>query len=70
MPLSLPKASKVVVSSRYQPLGLRDLPFPEEPVINPYSDDPRKNGGIYAESAAKEAIEKSEIQSYISSRLS
>ncbi|MGB6430436.1 MAG: hypothetical protein WBF06_07605 [Candidatus Acidiferrales bacterium] len=60
MPLSIPRPGQVKVSSRYEPLGLRDLPFPTDPVINPYNDDPRKNGGIYAESAAKEAIEKFE----------
>jgi|SRR5882724_8797829 len=60
MPIVIPIRSQKAVSSRYEPLGLRDLPFPTDPVINPYNDDPRKNGGIYAESAAKEAIEKFE----------
>lgn len=53
MSLAIPRRSQVVVSSRYEPLGLRDLPFPTDPVINPYNDDPRRNGGIYAESAAR-----------------
>jgi hypothetical protein len=60
MPLAIPRRAQVAVSSRYEPLGLRDLPFPTDPVINPYNDDPRRNGGIYAESAAKEAINKFE----------
>lgn len=60
MPLVIPKGGKGATPSRYELLGLRDLPFPTEPVINPYSDDPRRNGGIYAESAAKEAIDKFE----------
>jgi hypothetical protein len=60
MPLNLPRRSQAVVSSRYEPLGLRDLPFPQEGFIDPYSDDPRRNGGIYAKSAAQEAIDKFE----------
>lgn len=60
MPLAIPRRGQVAVSSRYEPLGLRDLPFPTDPVINPYNDDPRRNGGIYAESAAEEAISKFE----------
>lgn len=60
MPFAIPRRGQIAVSSRYEPLGLRDLPFPTDPVINPYNDDPRRNGGIYAESAAEEAIDKFE----------
>jgi hypothetical protein len=60
MGLNIPRRGQIKASSRYEPLGLRDLPFPTDPVINPYNDDPRRNGGIYAESAAKESIEKFE----------
>jgi hypothetical protein len=36
------------------------LPFPTEPVVDPYNTDPRRNGSIYAESPAKAEIEKFE----------
>ena len=42
--LRLPKRGAERVGSRYALLGLRDLPFPTEPVVNPYSDNPRLNG--------------------------
>ena len=58
--LNLPKKSLAPTSSPYQSLGLRDLPFPTEPVVNPYSPDPRRNGTIYAELPAKAGIEKFE----------
>jgi hypothetical protein len=35
-----------------------DLPFPSEPVADPYSMDDRKNGAIYADSTARDAIQK------------
>jgi hypothetical protein len=60
MPISLPMRSKSTVPSRYSPLGLRNLPFPLNPVLNPYSSDERINGTIYAESVAGDAIEKFE----------
>lgn len=60
MSLVLPKPSTVTVPSKYAPLGLRDLPFPTNAVVNPYSSDERTNGSIYAESIAKEAINKFE----------
>lgn len=60
MPIVLPKRSTVSVPSKYEPLGLRDLPFPANAVLNPYSSDDRTNGSIYAESIAKEAIDKFE----------
>ena len=44
----------------YEVLGLRDLPFPTEAVLNPYSHDERKNGMIYAENIVREQIEKFE----------
>ena len=44
--------------SPYESLGLKDLPFPTEPVVDPYNTDPRRNGAIYAESPAKAEIEK------------
>jgi hypothetical protein len=60
MSLRLPKRSATATSSKYAPLGLRDLPFPINAVLNPYSPDPRTNGSIYAENIAEEAIEKFE----------
>lgn len=41
-------------------MGLKDLPFPAEPVANPYSSDPRQNGAIYAKSPVLTEIEKFE----------
>lgn len=47
-------------SSVYEVLGLRDLPFSSEPVLDPYSADPRRNGRIYAQEPVKGAMEKFE----------
>ena len=46
--------------SIYEPLGLTDLPFSANPVLNPYSTDPRLNGAIYAEGPVQDAITKFE----------
>ena len=56
----LPIRSQTPTESPYNRLGLRDLPFPSEPVANPYSYDPRQNGAIYAESPVAAEIEKFE----------
>ena len=58
----LPRRPKEASSkpSIYEVLGLEDLPFPLEPVLDPYSDDPRKNGRIYAQAPVKGAMEKFE----------
>lgn len=56
----LPKRSVEAVKSQYELLGLKDLPFPTEPAVNPYSTDPRRNGTIYAESPVQAEIEKFE----------
>ena len=58
--LKLPRRSVDQVGSIYQPLGLTNLPFSANPVLNPYSTDPRLNGTIYAETPAGAAIEKFE----------
>ncbi len=58
--LRLPKKSSVPSRSLYEPLGLRDLPFPTDPVVDPYNADPRRNGTIYAESPVRNEIEKFE----------
>jgi hypothetical protein len=58
MSLVLPKRGSAAIPSKYEPLGLRDLPFPANAVLNPYSSDERNNGTIYAESIAREAIDK------------
>jgi hypothetical protein len=60
MPLHMPKKSSPPTVSRYEILGLRDQPFPSDPVLNPYSTDDRKNGTIYAASAVLEQINKFE----------
>ena len=58
--VNLPIKSSATTESRYNRLGLRDLPFPAEPVANPYSSDPRQNGAIYATSPVSAEIEKFE----------
>ncbi len=47
-------------SSPYAVFGLKDLPFPTEPVIDPQSTDPRENGAIYAQEPVKAEIQKFE----------
>lgn len=59
LPPRRPKGA-TVGSSFYEVLGLKDLPFSVEPVLDPYSPDPRQNGRIYAEAPVKGAIEKFE----------
>ena len=58
--LNLPRRQTAPISSPYERLGLTDLPFPPEPVLDPYSKDPRRNGSIYAQSPVQDAIEKFE----------
>ena len=58
--VTLPIRSQSPTESIYNRLGLRDLPFPSDPVANPYSHDPRQNGAIYAESPVAAEIEKFE----------
>lgn len=58
--LQIPKRGAHPSTSMYQGLGLRDLPFPTDPVVNPYSLDPRTNGTIFAEAPVKTEIEKFE----------
>ena len=58
--VTLPIRSQIPTESPYSRLGLRDLPFPSDPVANPYSHDPRQNGAIYAESPVAAEIEKFE----------
>ena len=58
--LNLPRRRNRPIASPYERLGLTDLPFPNTPVLDPYSADPRVNGGIYAQSSVSEAIDKFE----------
>lgn len=58
--MKIPKLTKTPLPSKYEPLGMRELPFPNEAVVNPYSSDPRKNGSIYATSPVAAEIEKFE----------
>ena len=58
--LNLPRRSTEPVPSPYARFGLTDLPFPTEPLLDPYSRDPRRNGSIYAQSPVRDAIEKFE----------
>ena len=58
--LNLPKKPDTLLTPYYSSLGLTDLPFPTEPVVNPSSLDPRLNGSIYAQSPVQREIEKFE----------
>ena len=55
-----PRRPKGAIETIYRPLGLKDMPFSLEPVLVPYSDDPRQNGQIYAHEPVQEALEKFE----------
>ncbi len=52
----LPVKAKKPAQSPYQILGMTDLPFPTDPVVNPYSNDPRRNGTIYATAPVQDKI--------------
>ena len=58
--IHLPKKTTGSISSPYELLGLRDLPFPTDGFVDPYSTDPRTNGSIYAVSTAQSAITRFE----------
>ncbi len=58
--LNLPRRRAPQPSARYASLGLTDLPFPTEPIVNPGSADPRRNGAIYAQSPVQTEIKKFE----------
>jgi len=58
--LNLPRRQQIRRSNRYNSLGLRDLPFAPEPVLNPNSRDPRVNGTIYATSPVGDTVERFE----------
>ena len=58
--LQLPRRPSQQVTSPYYQLGLRDLPFATEPLIDPNSIDPRRNGDIFATSPVQAEIEKFE----------
>ena len=58
--LQLPRRPSQPVTSLYNQLGLQDLPFPTEPLIDPNSDDPRRSGDIFATSPVQAEIEKFE----------
>lgn len=60
MAIHLPKKTTTSIGSKYEPLGLRDLPFPDGGFVDPYSTDPRTNGSIYAVLTAQSAITKFE----------
>lgn len=50
-----PKVS-VEQENHYRRLGFIQNPFPANPSVVPYSDDPRVNGSIFLESIRKEEI--------------
>jgi hypothetical protein len=60
MPIQLPKKSTTSIGSKYELLGLRDMPFPSNGFVDPYSMDSRTNGSSYAVSTAQSAITKFE----------
>lgn len=56
--LQIPRPSAQLSVSPYAKLGLKDLPFPTTPVVDPYNTDPRRNGAIYAEETVRPSLEK------------
>ena len=58
--MNIPRRPTTPLTSPYFRLGLKDLPFPSEPVVDPYSTDPRRNGAIHAESPVRAQIDKFE----------
>lgn len=58
--LNLPRPAAKPSVSRYAPLGLKEMPFPNEPVVNPYGHDERRNGTIYATNPVQNEIDKFE----------
>lgn len=58
--LRLPNRTTQQAESPYERLGLSDLPFSTVPVIDPHSNDPRRNGEIFATSSVQAEIEKFE----------
>ncbi len=58
--LRLPNRPTQQTASPYERLGMRDLPFSAVPVIDPHSNDPRRNGEIFATSSVQAEIEKFE----------
>ena len=56
--LQIPRPSAQQSVSPYAKLGLKDLPFPTTPVVDPYNTDPRRNGAIYAEETVRPSLEK------------
>lgn len=58
--LHLPRTTDQPTASIYHHLGLKDMPFPNTPVVDPYSTDARRNGTIYATEPVRTEIEKFE----------
>ena len=60
MTLNIPGGPVVESISPYERLGFTDLPFPSLAVLDPYSNDPRRNGSIYAQAPVMAAIKQFE----------
>ena len=58
--LQLPNRPSQPAASPYEKLGFQDLPFPTEPLIDPNSIDPRRNGEIFAAASVQAEIDKFE----------
>ena len=58
--LQLPRRGQQPTESPYAGLGVRDLPFPNVAVLDPYNTDPRRNGSIFAEEPVRSSIDKFE----------
>ena len=58
--LQLPRRTSQQTVSPYTALGLKDLPFPATAVADPYNEDARRNGAIYAEEPVRSSIDKFE----------
>ena len=58
--MQIPRRPSRQSQSPYDSLGLRDLPFPNVAVVDPYNSDPRRNGTICAEDPLRSSIDKFE----------
>ena len=58
--LRLPNRPTQQTASPYERLGMSELPFSSEPMIDPDSIDPRRNGAIFATNSVQAEIERFE----------
>ena len=58
--ITLPRRAATTATSRYERMGLNDLPFSFDSTLKPYGSDPRTNGAIYAQAPVQDSINRFE----------